>query len=207
MMINLKIYTEKNNYFNHLARTWDDMANSANDGMLALVFERIDCPQGGKVLDAGCGTGVLFPHIFKKIGTAGELIAVDCAAEMIKTASEKFCTTENIVYRTAYVEELNEAPSSFDAIIAFAMFPHVEDKLSALRKFRLLLKETGRLYIFHLSDTAALNKFHGSLSSPVRNDIMPGKDTLEDIMRNARFEIKEYVDHTGLNFIEARPCM
>ena len=205
-MMNLKIYAEKNNYFNHLARTWDDMADSARDDMLALVFERIDCPQGGKALDAGCGTGVLFPHILKKIGASGELIAVDCAAEMIKTASEKFCAVKNIAYKTAYVEELDEVPSSFDAVIAFAMFPHVEDKLSALKKFRALLKETGRLYIFHLSDTAALNKFHGSLSSPVCHDMMPAKDALEDIMKNARFEIKEYIDHAGLNFIEARPC-
>ena len=204
--MNLETYAEKNNYFNHLARDWDDMANSACNDALPPVFDRIDCPQGGKVLDAGCGTGVLFPHILKKIGAAGELVAVDCAAEMIKTASEKFNAIENISYRTAYIEELSESPSSFDAIIAFAMFPHVEDKLSALKKFRLLLKETGRLYIFHLSDTASLNKFHGSLSSPVCRDIMPERDALEGIMKDARFEIKEYIDHTGLNFIEAWPC-
>ncbi|MCL2026352.1 MAG: class I SAM-dependent methyltransferase [Leptospirales bacterium] len=202
----MEIYAEKNNYFNLLARDWDDMANGASSEALPPVFDRINCPQGGKVLDAGCGTGVLFPHILKKIGVAGELVAVDCAAEMINTASEKFHAVKNISYRTAYVEELNEASSSFDAIIAFAMFPHVEDKLSALKKFRLLLKETGRLYIFHLSDTASLNEFHGSLSSPVCHDIMPGKDSLEGIMKEARFEIKEYIDHTGLNFIEAWPC-
>jgi len=206
MMMNLKTYAEKNDYFNLLAHTWDDIADGAREDMLPLVFDRIDCPQGGRVLDVGCGTGVLFPHILKKIGLAGELVAVDCAAEMIKTASEKFCAVKNIIYKIAYVEELDDASSSFDAVIAFAMFPHVENKLSALQKFRLLLKETGRLYIFHLSDTASLNKFHSSLSSPVRCDMMPDKDAIEGIMKDARFEIKEYIDHVGLNFIEARPC-
>ena len=204
--MNLKIYAEKNNYFNLLARTWDDMAGSARNGELSLVFDRIDCPQGGRVLDVGCGTGVLFPYILEKIGAAGRLIAVDCAIEMIKTASEKFFDIENITYIAAYAEELDETPSSFDAIIAFAVFPHVENKLSALKKFRLLLKETGRLYIFHLSDTASLNKFHGGLSSPVCRDMMPDKDALGSIMKDARFEIKEYIDYTGLNFIEAWPC-
>jgi len=206
VIINLEKYSEKNNYFNLLAHTWDNMENNPRDAALSFVFDRINCPQGGRVLDAGCGTGVLFPHILKKIGAEGKLVAVDCAVEMIKTASEKFCAAENISYKTAYVEELNETPASFDAVIAFAMFPHVEDKLSALKKFRLLLKETGRLYIFHLADTASLNKFHSSLSSPVCRDMMPDKDALEKLLKDARFEIKEYIDHDGLNFIEALPC-
>jgi hypothetical protein len=36
--------------------------------------------------------------------------------------------------------------------------------------------------------------------------MMPDKDTLEKILIDARFEIKEYIDQTNLNFIEACPC-
>jgi demethylmenaquinone methyltransferase/2-methoxy-6-polyprenyl-1,4-benzoquinol methylase len=212
MMMNLEKYEkydEKNAYFNHLAHHWDETAG--NDGQrfekLAGIFERIECGNGCRVIDAGCGTGVLFPHILKKIGGTGVLFAVDSSSEMIKKASEKFSDVKNIVYKNMCLEQLDENPSSFDAVIAFAVFPHIEDKLSVLKKFRSLLKETGRLYIFHMSDTASLNMYHSALSSPVvRHDMMPNADELKGLMAEARFSVREYIDHTGLNFVEAVPC-
>lgn len=202
-------YEEKNAYFNDHAHNWDEEVGNDEERSkkLAGIFERIVCGEGFRVLDIGCGNGILFPHILKRIGPAGELVAVDPAVEMIRKAAEKFKDAKNITFKNTCIEAIDENDASFDLILAFAVFPHIEDQAAALNKMRSLLKETGRLYIFHPSDTASLNHFHGCLNSVVSNDMMPHKEELESMMSAGRFTIKEYIDEPGLNFIEAVPCI
>lgn len=203
-----KQYEEKNAYFNDHAHNWDEEVgnNEERAKKLSEIFERIVCKEGFRVLDIGCGNGILFNHILSRIGSAGELVAIDPAAEMISKASEKFRHAKNIIFKNTCVETLDEPAASFDLVLAFAVFPHIDNKAVALEKMRGLIKETGRLYIFHPSDTASLNHFHSCLNSIVCNDMMPHKEELENMLSQARFEMKEYIDRPGLNFIEAVPC-
>ena len=202
-------YKEKNEYFNSRAHNWDEeVGNDAErTKKLAVIFERIECTEGARVLDIGCGNGILFSHILKRIGSAGELVAVDAAEEMIRKATENFKDSKNIKYIASCIEDLDEQAASFDLILAFAVFPHIEDKIAALTKMRTLIKENGRLYIFHTSDTASLNHFHSHLaSSSVSHDMMPYWEELNTLVKPTRFTIKEYIDQPGLNFIEVLPC-
>ncbi|HOR95109.1 MAG TPA: hypothetical protein PLZ38_14145, partial [Spirochaetota bacterium] len=61
----------------------------------------------------------------------------------------------------------------------------------------------GALYIFHLSDTKSLNEFHSHLHAPVSKDFMPYKDELEQLLLDAGFVMKHYIDEPELNFIHA----
>jgi demethylmenaquinone methyltransferase/2-methoxy-6-polyprenyl-1,4-benzoquinol methylase len=198
----------KRDYFNELAPSWDEKVGNdeTRHAALARVFDRIEIPEGGRVLDAGCGTGVLFRHIIEKTGSGGMITAVDYAPAMLDRARELHPDYENIDYRAGDAASLDLEENFYDTILCFAVLPHVEDKGRFLATLRHAIRDDGRLYIFHLADTATLNSFHSGLNAPVRGDLLPERRELEELLTASGFSPVVYIDEKGLNFSESRPC-
>ncbi len=203
-MVN-KNYEDKIQYFNSLSTSWDKIVGNDASRLqkIKILFEMMHIGKGDCVLDAGCGTGVLFPIIQEYIGQDGTLIAVDTSDKMIEEAKERYKHFSNIQYIISALEDVHIPENSIDVILCFAVFPHIEDKLQALKKCKECLKHNGSLYIFHLSDTKSLNDFHHNLNAPVRRDYMPYRDELEKMLSQAGFTLKQYIDQPELNFIYA----
>ncbi|MFH0977403.1 MAG: class I SAM-dependent methyltransferase [Spirochaetota bacterium] len=198
----------KINYFNKLGSNWDEVVgnNSERIDQLRDVFKMIELKTGDRVLDVGCGNGVLFPLIEEKIGADGIITALDPAESMILRAKKLYPDYINIDFIIKSIEFADLKISYYDAIICFAVFPHIEDKMHALSLFRRALKNSGKLYIFHLSDTKSLNEFHSSVNGPVCKDMMPEQNELENMQCNSSFTLIKYIDKKKLNFIECGTC-
>ncbi len=205
-MINEK-YKDKIQYFDSLSKNWDELAGNNNERILKIrdVFSMIELKSGANVMDVGCGTGILFPIIHDYIGNTGTIFAVDTSSKMIEEAGKRNADIKNIKYIISPLEEVNIPENSIDVIICFAVFPHIEDKQKALLQCRMLLNQTGALYIFHLADTKSLNELHHNLNGPVSRDYMPYKDELEILFLKTGFAMKQYIDKPELNFICAVP--
>ncbi|HNR86745.1 MAG TPA: class I SAM-dependent methyltransferase [Spirochaetota bacterium] len=201
-------FARKTEYFNRLAPNWDDIVG--NDGArqerLAEVFARVPVRRGMRVLDVGCGNGVLVPHIVARVGSEGSVCAIDAAPAMIERARTLHGRHANVRWIAGDIETCGLPEGAFDIILCFAVFPHVADKARALAAMRTLLAPGGRLVIFHLADTASLNSFHASLDAPVHDDMMPGRDELEALFADTGFRLEAYEDAPGLNYVEAAPC-
>lgn len=192
-------------YFDRMGPLWDETTGNYGERRLKLneVFGLIRLRPGDRVLDAGCGNGILFDFIEERVGPEGILHAIDPAPAMIARAREKYSHYDNISYQTEPVERALLPDDFYECILCFASFPHFDDKSEALRLLRRCAGMDARLYIFHLSDTKTLNDFHGGLDSPVRHDRMPGREELEKMLAGAGFRLEEYIDRTGLNFAGA----
>ncbi|MEJ5362329.1 MAG: class I SAM-dependent methyltransferase [Spirochaetota bacterium] len=200
-----KNYYDKINYFNTLSKNWDEIVGNDEHRIQKIknIFSMIDITSGSRVMDVGCGTGVLFPIIEDYIGSQGTLIAVDTSDKMIEEAKARYKHFTNIHYIVAPLEEIAVPHNSIDVVLCFAVFPHIEDKRKALTKCHDCLKNNGSLYIFHLSDTKSLNEFHHNLDAPVSRDYMPYQEELETMLRDTGFVMKKYIDQPELNFIHA----
>lgn len=199
----------KTSYFNDLAPRWDDIVGNRDSERLQSlkkVFASIALKRDEKIIDAGCGNGVLFPFIEEAIGPKGEISAVDPAAEMIETARSNFIRFSNITYHATSLEEMPFPEGHYDTALLFAVFPHVDDKSKALVNLRRALKTGGRLVIFHLADTKTLNDFHATLDAPVRHDLLPYREEMILLLEGAGFRMEVYEDEPGLNYIESRAC-
>lgn len=199
----------KMNYFNSMASKWDETVGNNDERknlLKEILVSKTAIKEGDRILDIGCGTGILIPLIKGITGDGGSVTAVDPCEEMLQVAESKNSHITGVEYICSAIEDMEGYFSSFDVVTAFAVFPHIEDKKTALTKIREMLKQDGRLYIFHLAKTDRLNSFHSTLDAPVKHDHMPEREEMEQLFAETGFSMIEYIDRDDLNFIKAKPC-
>jgi SAM-dependent methyltransferase len=101
---------------------------------------------GDRVLDAGCGSGLLAAMAAETPGTA--VLGVDANPAAIEFASRTYARP-NLAFRQALLDELDAAPGSFDKIACLEVIEHLArgqgDAL--LARFAELLAPGGRLVL------------------------------------------------------------
>jgi ubiquinone/menaquinone biosynthesis C-methylase UbiE len=101
-----------------------------------------------RVLDLGCGTGVLTRMIADQSAAGGEAVGIDAAAKMIHVARKKRAG-ENCRFEVMAAEALSFEDASFDAVVSSLFFHHVplDLKEKALTEAFRVLRPGGRLVI------------------------------------------------------------
>ncbi len=205
-MTEVKI-TDRIQYFNDLGSRWDETVGNddARRARIAEIFGKLSIKHGDRVLDAGTGNGVLLPFIEDRIGPEGGILALDPAEAMLERARTLYSRFSNIDYLVSSLEDAALPAAHFNAILCFAVVPHLHDMSRAIRNLRSAIRDDGTLYIFHLNDTASLNEFHRSLNAPVKHDMLPDESGLRALLSEAGFHVICYIDRPGLNFVECQP--
>jgi ubiquinone/menaquinone biosynthesis C-methylase UbiE len=107
--------------------------------MLAVV-------PGERVLDVGCGTGLLAEYIAHQVGASGYVLGIDPLPLRIALAQPKAHVT--LEFRVGSAYELDDLPAqAFDAVCINAVFHWLPEKTVPLRAFARVLKPGGRLGI------------------------------------------------------------
>lgn len=145
--------------FGALARRWWDPQgpqrplHELNPARLGYVSRHVTLA-GARVLDVGCGGGLLSEAMAAQ---GAHVIALDLAPELVEVARLHLLESGlQVDYRLQSVESLaDEAPGSFDAITCMEMLEHVPDPGSVLRACARLLKPGGVLLLSTLNRTPA----------------------------------------------------
>ena len=106
---------------------------------------------GEKLLEVGCGTGVLSRLAKLAVGETGTVEGIDLDPKMIANAKKKADKSSlSINFRIASVDELPYSEGSFDIVISSLMFHHlpIEVKKRALDEIYRVLKEGGKFFLF-----------------------------------------------------------
>lgn len=184
-------------YFNERASHWHE--NTQPDSRkIALVIAEIGLKPDQNILDVGCGTGVLFPYLFK---LAGNIFAIDFARCMAQQAKKNEDRAE---VTCGDAEYLPFKSNLFHHIIAFQIFPHIQQKNQALRECWRTLKNNGEITIFHLNCSRKLNAFHATLPEPVNQHTLPGVDQLGDLFLETGFRVQTKIENPELYLIRGK---
>ena len=112
-------------------------------------------PLGGKkVLDVGCGGGILTDAMAR---TGAQALGIDLATKSLKVAQLHAleAQTPNVQYREVAVEALAaEQPESFDVVTCMEMLEHVPDPSSIVRACARLVKPGGHVFFSTLNRNA-----------------------------------------------------
>jgi 2-polyprenyl-6-hydroxyphenyl methylase / 3-demethylubiquinone-9 3-methyltransferase len=145
--------------FGALAQRWWDPAgpqkalHALNPPRLDYVAERVAL-RGGKVLDVGCGGGLLSEAMAQ---AGAEVTAIDLSPELVRIARlHGLESGVKVDYRQQPVEALAAAePGSFDVVTCMEMLEHVPDPGAIVAACAALLKPGGRLFVSTLNRTPA----------------------------------------------------
>ena len=158
-------------FFENIADSWNNDGN--NYKAIEELFKLIDIKKGDKVLDLGCGKGVISPFIYKYSNM--KVIGLDLSSKMIEGAKRINNDTNKYEY---YVGDFIDYKfdNKFDKIIIFNAFPHFLDKEALAKKAYELLDEFGYLIIMHDLGKERLNNHHNEKAK----DISCGLNTPEE---------------------------
>lgn len=145
--------------FGALAQRWWDPEgpqkplHALNPARLGYVAQRMPL-QGARVLDVGCGAGLLSEALAR---AGAQVTALDLAPELVKVARlHGLESGVKVDYRLQSVESLaEEMPGQFDAVTCMEMLEHVPDPGSVIRACATLLRPGGRLFLSTLNRTPA----------------------------------------------------
>ncbi|HXI84111.1 MAG TPA: methyltransferase domain-containing protein [Verrucomicrobiae bacterium] len=125
--------------FDHLAEEYDFAASLERrpDFFLSHLPQR-RC----RVLDVGCGTGILAKELARHFQT---VVAIDISEPMLAIARGKRAAA-NIEYRRTDADQL-VLEEKFDAIVSHTTFHHLEDVPRTLSVLKTALEPDGRLIL------------------------------------------------------------
>jgi SAM-dependent methyltransferase len=98
---------------------------------------------GRRVLDAGCGPGLYAEELLAR---GAHVVAFDASSEMVELARQRAPAAE------VHHHDLNQpldflADASIDAVVSALVWHYIDERLDALREFRRVLRDGGRVVI------------------------------------------------------------
>jgi ubiquinone/menaquinone biosynthesis C-methylase UbiE len=171
-------------FFDQAAEGWEDRGYPPE--VRARLERLLSCQSmapGMTILDAGCGRGVLLPHLRRLAGKYARLIALDASAAMLRGVADKDLRA---VALHARAESIPLIDTYVDRIFCFSAFPHFADQAGAAREFHRVLKPGGLALVLHLASAETINRHHDGHPA-VRGDHLPGEKAMRDLFLRAGF--------------------
>ena len=158
----------------------------------AAKVEDLAIDAGARVLDLGCGTGHIFPLLWRIIGTHGHIDALDLSREMLRHAASTQYPPTNLICGAA--ETLPLKDGLWDAVICLGVFPHFTDRAAALREIYRILRPGGRLAILHLLGREQLNALHQQVGGVIAEDLLPGAHEVSRLLEVNNYRVDQVYD-------------
>lgn len=106
---------------------------------------------GERVLDVGCGSGVVTRALARRVGPGGTVVGTDPSTaflEMAREYAERDAGGAPIEWRVADCRELPFADEAFDVVLAATVLAHVPGAERALAEMARVTRRGGRLAVF-----------------------------------------------------------
>lgn len=182
-------------FFDAHAHGWEERGYPADvRGRLEVLVDCFGIEPGEKILDVGCGEGVLVPYLLDRLGPSGFVVELDNSLEMLKGAARKSARQIQCVW--AGVETLPLVDADFDRVICFASFPHFANPVKALKQIHRVLKSAGTLVIAHLLSRDEIDRHHAK-STVVLGDELPEEAAMRELMTQTGFCVRRLEDRPG----------
>ena len=110
------------------------------------VLQELAPRRGERVIEVGCGAGLLLRDIGLALGPHGLAAGVDVSADQIAVATKECAEVPAVKPMVCDIAKLDYPDSVFDAAVAVQVVEYIEDAPGALAELRRVLKPGGRFH-------------------------------------------------------------
>lgn len=110
------------------------------------LVERTQIRRGERVLDVGCGTGIVARRAAPRVGADGEVVGLDLNEGMLRTARQASTDIDSpIAWQVGDALDLPYGDEAFDVVFCQQSLQFFPDQSKALGEMHRVLKPDGRL--------------------------------------------------------------
>jgi ubiquinone/menaquinone biosynthesis C-methylase UbiE len=122
-------------------------ADPRQQEMCRAFLDEIEFPPAARVLEVGCGTGVL-TRVLARVPGIESVLGVDLAPALVKRARDLAPGLSNVTFEEADARSLPLADGSFDVVVFDSTLSHVPAPERALAEAFRVLRAPGSLAVF-----------------------------------------------------------
>ena len=193
--------------FSDLAHRWWDLESEfrplhqINPIRLAWI-ESLAPLKGQRVLDVGCGGGILADAMARK---GADVLGIDLATKALKVAQLHAleAQTEGVQYKEISAEVLaTQQPGSFDVVTCMEMLEHVPDPSSIVKACATLVKPGGHVFFSTINRNAKAFLFAIVGAEYVLNLLPRGTHEYAKLIKPS--ELASYCREAGLSLQQTK---
>ena len=130
--------------YDHSASVYDNQYAEEQNAKIEAALNGISLSKYSYVLDAGCGTGLLFKHIEK---SAKLIVDLDVSLKILKKAKKRVNQLSKVVVLRADADFLPFQNNVFDVAFAITLLQNMPDPLVTLAEIKRVSKENATIVI------------------------------------------------------------
>ncbi len=169
-----------------------------------ILIERAGIQKGDKIIDLGCGTGLMGFGVLEKFKDEVEIIFSDKFEDCIKECSE-FLEKLNIPHKASFLQsdcaDIKLPDNSIDKAFMRSVLVHIVDKQPAISEVYRILKHGGSFNVFE--PVIASNTRYHELVDPSKIDDYEEFKKVEDaFMSDSNNSLVNFDQNTLLQMLE-----
>jgi ubiquinone/menaquinone biosynthesis C-methylase UbiE len=168
------------------------------------LIQAADPRPGERVLDVGCGTGIVARQVAARFGSGASVTGLDLSTNMLavaRAAAEREGST--IEWREGNAEQLPFPDSSFDLVLCQFALMFVGNKDAALTEMRRVVSENGRILV-SVWQSLDRHPFYEALHEVIKRRL--GMSALQDIFALGRADdLRALAMRAGFREVEIEP--
>jgi ubiquinone/menaquinone biosynthesis C-methylase UbiE len=111
------------------------------------VLKALELREGERVIDIGCGPGLLAHEMAASVGRDGCVCGIDISEDMLALSRERCAEQNSAKFQMAEATDLPHPEDSFDAAVSTQVYEYVADVPAALSELWRVTRPGGRVVI------------------------------------------------------------